>query len=235
MTTAKQVGRDDAVAVKQLAALERERQIEAMLLEHLDKQLWVKLLDRAQAAATQGESSFELIRFPCDLCSDGGRKIDVAEIDWPSTLRGEAAEVYARWERELRPGGFRLRAQIVEYLDGIPNNIALSLSWATSQSDEIKQRTLSDVGGFGSCFPGRTRKRVSHGTRAEFRMTSDSRCREISKWPLVGANLPSAASSNSRIRQAAIWSINSRMRGVNSIATTNVILVYGKFSCVFAI
>jgi hypothetical protein len=40
VTTAKQVGRDDAVAVKQLAALERERQIEAMLLEHLDKHLW---------------------------------------------------------------------------------------------------------------------------------------------------------------------------------------------------
>ena len=138
VTIAKQVGRDDAVAAKQLAALERERQIDAMLLEHLDEQVWVKLLDRAQAAATQGESSFELIRFPCDLCSDGGRKIDVAEIDWPSTLRGEAAEVYARWERELRPGDFRLRAQIVEYLDGIPNNIALSLSWATSQSDEMK-------------------------------------------------------------------------------------------------
>jgi hypothetical protein len=138
MTIAKQVGRDDAVAVKHLAALERQRQIEAMLLEHLDKQLWVKLLDRAQAAAAQGESSFELIRFPCDLCSDGGRKIDVAEIDWPSTLRGEAAEVYARWERELRPSGFRLRAQIVEYLDGIPNNIALSLSWATPQSKEMK-------------------------------------------------------------------------------------------------
>ena len=67
------------------------------------------------------------------------RKIDVAEIDWPSTLRGEAAEVYSRWERELRPGGFRLRAQIVEYLDGIPSNIALSLSWAASDSSEMKQ------------------------------------------------------------------------------------------------
>jgi CBS domain-containing protein len=134
VTTAKQVGRDDAVAAKQLAAVERERQIETMLLEHLDKQLWVKLLDRAQDAAAQGESSFELIRFPCDLCSDGGRKIDVAETDWPATLRGEAAEVYVRWERELRPGGFRLRAQIVEYLDGMPNSIALSLSWAGPES-----------------------------------------------------------------------------------------------------
>jgi CBS domain len=139
VTTAKQVGRDDAVAVKHLAAVDRLRQIDAMLLEHLDKHLWVKLLDRAKAAATQGESSFELIRFPCDLCSDGGRRIDVAEIDWPSTLRGEAAEVYSRWDRELRPGGFRLRAQIVEYLDGILSNIALSLSWAASDSSEMKQ------------------------------------------------------------------------------------------------
>ena len=95
--------------------------------------------DRAKAAATQGESSFELIRFPCDLCSDGGRRIDVAEIDWPSTLRGEAAEVYSRWDRELRPGDFRLRAQVVEYLDGIPSNIALSLSWAAPDSSEMKQ------------------------------------------------------------------------------------------------
>jgi len=136
---AEETVRSDAVAAKHLAALESQRQIKAMRLEHLDKEVWAKLLNHAQAAAAQGESSFELIRFRCDLCSDGGRKIDVAEIDWPTTLRGEAAEVYARWERELRPAGFRLRAQIVEYLDGIPNNIALSLAWAASESSEMKQ------------------------------------------------------------------------------------------------
>ena len=139
MTIAEETVRSDAVATKQLAALERQRQIKAMRLEHLETEVWAKLLNRAQAAAAQGESSFELIRFPCDLCSDGGRKIDVAEIDWPTTLRGEAAEIYARWERELRPTGFRLRAQIVDYLDGIPNNIAMSLSWAASKSSEKKQ------------------------------------------------------------------------------------------------
>jgi CBS domain-containing protein len=130
VTVAEHVVRDDAVAAKHQVALERQHQIKAMLLDHLDTQVWSKLIDRARAAASQGENSFELIRFPCDLCSDGGRKIDVAEIDWPTTLRGEAADVYARWERELRPAGFRLRAQIVEYLEGIPNNIALSLAWA---------------------------------------------------------------------------------------------------------
>jgi CBS domain-containing protein len=139
MTIAEETVRSDAVAAKELAALERQHQIKAMQMEHLDTEVWAKLLDRALAAAAQGESSFELIRFPCDLCSDGGRRIDVAEIDWPTTLRGEAAEIYARWERELRPAGFRLRAQIVEYLDGIPNNIALSLSWAAAESSEMKQ------------------------------------------------------------------------------------------------
>ena len=139
VTIAKETVREDALAAKQLGALERLRQIKAMLLEHLDKEVWATLLDRAQAAAAQGESSFELIRFPCDLCSDGGRKIGVAENDWPTTLRGEAAEVYARWEHELRPAGFRLRAQIVEYLDGIPNNIALSLAWPAPKSSEVKK------------------------------------------------------------------------------------------------
>ena len=85
VTIAEQAVRDDAVAARQLAALERLRLIEAMRLEHLDEQVWAKLLDRAQEAAARGENSFELIRFPCDLCSDGGRKIDVAEINWPTT------------------------------------------------------------------------------------------------------------------------------------------------------
>jgi hypothetical protein len=87
------------------------------------------LLERARAAAALGENSFELIRFPCDLCSDGGRKIDVAEKDWPTTLRGEAAEFYTRWERDLRAAKFGLSAQLVDYIDGIPSNVALSLTW----------------------------------------------------------------------------------------------------------
>ena len=84
---------------------------------------------RARDAATHGEKSLEVLRFPCDLCTDGSRKIDVAETDWPTTLRGEAAEIFTRWERELRPAGFGLTAQIVEYFDGMPGNVALTLTW----------------------------------------------------------------------------------------------------------
>jgi len=50
-----------------------------MLQEHIDTPAWNALIERARAAAALGESSFELLRFPCDLCSDGGRKIDVTK------------------------------------------------------------------------------------------------------------------------------------------------------------
>lgn len=131
VTISKQAERDDAIAAERQIKLDRQRQVEAMLLEHLDQEMWATLLERARSAAANGEKSFELFRFPCDLCSDGGRKIDVAEADWTTTLRGEAAELHARWERELRPAGFGLAAQIVEYFDGMPGNVALFLTWSS--------------------------------------------------------------------------------------------------------
>ena len=129
MTASKQAGKDEAVAAKDQAKQELERQVKDMLQEHVGTPAWTALLERARAAAALGENSFELIRFPCDLCSDGGRKIDVGETDWPTTLRGEAAEFYTRWERDLRPAKFGLSAQLVDYIDGIPSNVALSLTW----------------------------------------------------------------------------------------------------------
>jgi hypothetical protein len=129
VATSKQAERDEAVAAKEQVKLDRERRVKVMLGEHLGASAWTASLERAQAAATRGENGFELIRFPCDLCNDGGRKIDVAETGWPTTLRGEAAEFYTRWERDLRAAGFGLSAQIAEYTDGIPSSVALSLTW----------------------------------------------------------------------------------------------------------
>jgi len=129
VTASKQAGQDEAAAAKDQAKQELGRQVKAMLKEHIDTPAWTALLERARGAAMLGESSFELIRFPCDLCSDGGRKIDVAESDWPTTLRGEAAEFYTRWERDLRPAKFGLSAQLVDYIDGIASNVALFLTW----------------------------------------------------------------------------------------------------------
>jgi hypothetical protein len=70
-----------------------------------------------------------LPRFPNQLCSDGGRAVNGGEPDWPSTLRDEAAEIYLRCERDLKPHGFRLAASVLDFPGGMSGDLGLSLTW----------------------------------------------------------------------------------------------------------
>ena len=70
-----------------------------------------------------------LLRFPSQACSDGGRAINAMEPGWPSTLRGEAAEMFLRWERDLKPHGFHLGARVLEFPGGMPGDVGLFLVW----------------------------------------------------------------------------------------------------------
>jgi hypothetical protein len=121
--------RDNRQALKREAQLERQRQIKEFLDQHVSNSQWSEMLDRAKLAASTREQEFMMLRFPSDLCSDGGRKIDVAEEGWEGTLRGEAAELYSRWRTELKPHRFGLSARIVSYEDGIIGDIGLFLMW----------------------------------------------------------------------------------------------------------
>ena len=111
------------------AALDRRRQVKVLIDQHLKDQLWREMIQHAELAARSGETEFLLLEFPSDLCSDGGRMIDVAEAGWEETLRGEAAEIYDRWLKELKPQGFGLSARIVSYVDTIIGDIGLYLTW----------------------------------------------------------------------------------------------------------
>ena len=111
------------------SALERRRKIKALMDHHVSAQLWRDLLDHAALAAQSGEQELMLLRFPSDLCSDGGRKIDVAEAGWENTLRGEAAEIFHRWRQELKPQGFGFAARVVSYDEGILGDLGLYLTW----------------------------------------------------------------------------------------------------------
>ena len=121
---------DRKQAARREAELDRRRQIKALLDHHVSAQLWRELLEHAELAARGGEQELMLLRFPSDLCADGGRKIDVAEKGWEETLRGEAAEIYDRWRKELKPQGFGLDARIVSFdEEGAIGDIGLYLTW----------------------------------------------------------------------------------------------------------
>ncbi|HYB09067.1 MAG TPA: CBS domain-containing protein [Alphaproteobacteria bacterium] len=114
---------------RRAAAVERRRKVADLIDHHISEESWRILVHQAREAAEHGQKEFMLLRFPSQLCSDGGRAINVIEPAWPDTLRGEAQELYRRWERDLKPQGFRLAARVLEFPGGLPGDIALLLVW----------------------------------------------------------------------------------------------------------
>jgi CBS domain-containing protein len=108
---------------------QRNARMKELIDHHLTDDHWRGVLHQARIAAEHGEREILVLQFPHELCSDGGRAINVAEPDWPSTLRGEAAEAYLRFERDLKPRGFRLIAKVISFPDGYIGDIGLFLHW----------------------------------------------------------------------------------------------------------
>ena len=80
-------------------------------------------------AAEQGSHQLQVMTFPCRYCTDGGRRINIGDPEWPTTLEGFAKRAYDFYVKELRPVGFKLNAEIISFPDGIPGDAALLLKW----------------------------------------------------------------------------------------------------------
>ncbi len=116
---------------REIADEQRRHNLRLMIDTHISEKGWNGVVHAAREAAERGETEFLLLRFPSTLCSDGGRAVNAPDPEWPRTLRGAAAEMYLRWERELRPRGFHILARVLDFLDGLPGDIGLFLSWGT--------------------------------------------------------------------------------------------------------
>jgi hypothetical protein len=97
-----------------------ERTVEQLM------QLVMQLVDRA---AERGQSEVQVYRFPNSLCTDGGRRINNSLPDWEKTLEGRPKAGYDFWAEHLRPLGFGLKAQILEYPGGMPGDVGFILTW----------------------------------------------------------------------------------------------------------
>ena len=67
--------------------------------------------------------------FPCKFCSDGGRRINIADPEWPSTLEGFAKKAYDFFVKGTAPLGYKLSAEIISFPGGMPGEAALVLKW----------------------------------------------------------------------------------------------------------
>lgn len=123
---------NEHVEQRRAAMALREQRIRDLAARRLTDGQWREMMSRARAAAANGLTEHLLIRFPSQLCADGGRAINAPDAHWPETLRGEPGDVYRRWRNELRPRGFRIAAQIIDFPDGLPGDAALFLIWGKS-------------------------------------------------------------------------------------------------------
>jgi CBS domain-containing protein len=114
---------------RRLAREIREQRVKKLAERRLSEGRWRELLESARQSAASGTKEFMLICFPSQLCTDGGRAINAPDPAWPSTLRGEPADIFARWRDELKPRGFQLAAQIISFPEGMPGDAALFLIW----------------------------------------------------------------------------------------------------------
>jgi hypothetical protein len=86
----------------------------------------IAIIDRAMKNRA---TEVEVLRFPNQLCTDKGRAINQQEPGWEKTLTGSPKEIYQLWEKYFRPRGYKLKVQIVEFPDGMPGDIGMTLSW----------------------------------------------------------------------------------------------------------
>jgi hypothetical protein len=80
-------------------------------------------------AAEQGLREVHMFSFPASYFNDGGRRINNNEADWPVSLEGHAKRAYAYFEKKLRPLGYKVRVEILDYPGGMPGNVGFFLSW----------------------------------------------------------------------------------------------------------
>ena len=108
---------------------ERRALHEAFVARDLHPEVMERVNGAIRRAAEQGLHEVQVLTFPAGYCNDGGRRINNAEPDWPESLEGFAKRAYEFFTNDLKPLGFKTRAQILNYPDGKLGDVGLFLVW----------------------------------------------------------------------------------------------------------
>jgi len=113
---------------------QEEKQKEVMAEFHAPpartpEKLMQLIMQLVNQAAERGQTEVQVYRFPNELSTDRGRRINNSEPHWEETLEGRPKLGYEFWHDHLRPLGFGLKAEVLEYPGGMPGDIGFFLTW----------------------------------------------------------------------------------------------------------
>jgi hypothetical protein len=128
---------DEQEMAKARELLEKQRKVEderhhlrdAFMTQEIHPDVFERVSRVVTSAAERGEREVLAVRFPSEYCTDGGRAINNFEPNWPETLTGFAKRAHEFFEKELRPRGYKARAQILDFPGGVPGDVGIFLSW----------------------------------------------------------------------------------------------------------
>lgn len=117
------------LALKRKQEEEHQALREAFLEREIHPQVGERVNAAIRRAAEQGNRELRVIAFPASYCNDGGRRINNNDPDWPNSLEGFAKKAYEYFDKEMRPLGYKLRVEILDYPGGMPGNVGMFLKW----------------------------------------------------------------------------------------------------------
>ena len=82
-----------------------------------------------ERAVNNGFAQVQVYRFPNSLCTDRGRAINQQEAEFASSLKGLPKEMHDFWARQLKPLGYKLQFQIIDFPNGVPGDVGMTLKW----------------------------------------------------------------------------------------------------------
>ena len=142
LPTAKEIQRQAAIKeaekadehVRRAAAAEAEKRA---LIERLNKPSGLSEDEKVKLASAvirravlNGLSEVQVYRFPNSLCTDRGRAINQQEPGWEKTLTGIPQEIFQLWSDYLKPRGYRIKYQIIDFPGGVPGDISIVIAWS---------------------------------------------------------------------------------------------------------
>jgi hypothetical protein len=141
LPTAKEIQKQAAIKeaekadehVRRTAAAEAEKRA---LIEKLSKPSGLSEEEKVKLASTviqravrNGLTEVQVYRFPNTLCTDRGRAINQQEAGWEKTLTGIPQEIFQLWSDYLKPRGYRIKYQIVDFPGGVPGDVSIAIAW----------------------------------------------------------------------------------------------------------
>jgi hypothetical protein len=134
---AQKVAEAEAEAARRYMQMKDEAEAEKKaLLDHYrqpsgvsDEEGIKRALRIIERGVSNGLTQVQFYRFPNDLCTDRGRAINQSEPGWEKTLTGVPLEIYQLWHKHFRDKGYRLKVEIVDFPNGVPGDVGMTLQW----------------------------------------------------------------------------------------------------------